>query len=152
MLMPTKILVPTDFSGYSDKALQQALDIAVEYKAKVYALHVVHERIQRVLTDDYSDIAITPKEIRKYERTLVKTAQNKLTKQIGKFAQSKEVEVVPEVVSGVPAEEILRAQEEKGIDLVVIASLGRTGIARYLIGGVARNVLKGAKCPVLLTK
>ncbi len=152
MLMPTKILVPTDFSGYSDKALQQALDIAVEYKAKVYVLHVVHERIQRVLTDDYSDIAITPKEIRKYERTLVKTAQNKLTKQIGKFAQSKEVEVVPEVVSGVPAEEILRAQEEKGIDLVVIASLGRTGIARYLIGGVARNVLKGAKCPVLLTK
>ena len=152
MLMPTKILVPTDFSGYSDKALQQALDIAVEYKAKVYVLHVVHERIQRVLTDDYSDIAITPKEIRKYERTLVKTAKNKLTKQIGKFPQSKEVEVIPEVVSGVPAEEILRAQEEKGIDLVVIASLGRTGIARYLIGGVARNVLKGAKCPVLLTK
>ncbi len=152
MLMPTKILVPTDFSGYSDKALQQALDIAVEYKAKVYVLHVVHERIQRVLTDDYSDIAITPKEIRKYERTLVKTAKNKLTKQIGKFPQSKEVEVIPQVVSGVPAEEILRAQEEKGIDLVVIASLGRTGIARYLIGGVARNVLKGAKCPVLLTK
>jgi nucleotide-binding universal stress UspA family protein len=150
--MPTKILVPTDFSGYSDKALQQALDIAVEYKAKVYVLHVVHERIQRVLTDDYSDIAITPKEIRKYERTLVKTAKNKLTKQIGKFPQSKEVEVIPQVVSGVPAEEILRAQEEKGIDLVVIASLGRTGIARYLIGGVARNVLKGAKCPVLLTK
>jgi len=145
-------LFPPIFPVYSDKALQQALDIAVEYKAKVYVLHVVHERIQRVLTDDYSDIAITPKEIRKYERTLVKTAKNKLTKQIGKFPQSKEVEVIPQVVSGVPAEEILRAQEEKGIDLVVIASLGRTGIARYLIGGVARNVLKGAKCPVLLTK
>jgi len=152
MLVPTKILVPTDFSGYSDKALQQALDIAVEYKAKVYVVHVVHERIQRVLTDDYSDVTITPKEIQKYERTLVKTARSKLTKQIGKFPQRKEAEVVPEVVSGVPAEEILRVQQERGIDLVVIASLGRTGIARYLIGGVARNVLKGAKCPVLLTK
>jgi universal stress protein A len=34
----------------------------------------------------------------------------------------------------------------------VIASLGRSGIAKYLIGSVARNVLKGSKCPVLLTK
>ena len=42
--------------------------------------------------------------------------------------------------------------KEKGIDLIVIASLGRSGIAKYLIGSVARNVLKGAKCPVLLTK
>lgn len=152
MLMPTKILVPTDFSGYSDKALQQALDIAVEYKAKVYALHVVHERIQRALTDDYSDITITPRVLQKYEKSLVKEAKNKLRKQIGKFPQSKEVEVISEVTNGIPAEEILRVQEEKAIDLIVIASLGRTGIARYLIGGVARNVLKGAKCPVLLTK
>ncbi|MDD5243183.1 MAG: universal stress protein [Syntrophorhabdaceae bacterium] len=150
--MPTKILVPTDFSGYSDKALQQALDIAVEYKAKVYALHVVHERIQRALTDDYSDITITPRVLQKYEKSLVKEAKNKLRKQIGKFPQSKEVEVISEVTNGIPAEEILRVQEEKAIDLIVIASLGRTGIARYLIGGVARNVLKGAKCPVLLTK
>jgi len=152
MLMPTKILVPTDFSGYSDKALQQALDIAVEYKAKVYALHVVHERIQRALTDDYSDITITPRVLQKYEKSLVKEAKSKLRKQIGKFPQGKEVEVISEVASGIPAEEILRVQEEKGVDLIVIASLGRTGIARYLVGGVARNVLKGAKCPVLLTK
>ncbi len=152
MLMPTKILVPTDFSGYSDKALQQALDIAIEYKAKVYVLHVVYERIRRALTDDYSDITITPRVFQKYEKAMVKTAKSKLKKQIGKFPQSKEVEVVSEVASGVPAEEILRVQEEEGIDLIVIASLGRTGVARYLIGGVARNVLKGAKCPVLLTK
>lgn len=152
MLIPTKILVPTDFSGYSDKALQQALDIAIEYKAKVYTLHVVQERIQRALTDDYSDITITPRVLQKYRKSLVKEAKSKFKKQIGKFPQSKEVEVIPEVVNGVPAEEILKVQEEEGIDLIVIASLGRTGIARYLIGGVARNVLKGAKCPVLLTK
>jgi nucleotide-binding universal stress UspA family protein len=41
----TKILVPTDFSEYSDKALRQALDIALQYKAKVFVLHVVHEQI-----------------------------------------------------------------------------------------------------------
>lgn len=56
------------------------------------------------------------------------------------------------VRKGVPSEEILKEGKEKGIDLIVIASLGRSGIAKYLIGNVARNVLKGSKCPVLLTK
>ena len=53
---------------------------------------------------------------------------------------------------GVPYDEILKEAEEKKIDLIVIASLGRSGIAKYLIGCVARNVLKGSRCPVLLTK
>lgn len=39
MRMPTKILVPTDFREYSDRALEQALDIAKQYKAKVFLLH-----------------------------------------------------------------------------------------------------------------
>ena len=62
------------------------------------------------------------------------------------------MEVVTNVRQGIPYDEILKEGKEKGIDLIVIASLGRTGIAKYLIGGVARNVLKGSKCPVLLTK
>lgn len=45
-----------------------------------------------------------------------------------------------------------RMKLQKGIDLIAIASLRRTGIAKYLIGSVARNVLKGTKCAVLLTK
>jgi nucleotide-binding universal stress UspA family protein len=56
------------------------------------------------------------------------------------------------VRKGIPYDEILKEGKDKGIDLIVIASLGRSGIAKYLIGSVARNVLKGSKCPVLLTK
>ena len=86
------------------------------------------------------------------EKNLINGATVKVQKEIDKFPQTKELEVFGEAVIGHPAEEILKAQTEKGIDLIVIASLGRTGIAKYLIGGVARNVLKGSKCPVLLTK
>jgi universal stress protein A len=75
-----------------------------------------------------------------------------LQKEINKFPQAKELEVFIDVVSGNTAEAILEEERSKGIDLIVIASLGRSGIAKYLIGSVARNVLKGAKCPVLLTK
>ena len=72
--------------------------------------------------------------------------------QLAKFPHYEEVEVITDVAIGMPSEAILKEADGRGIDLIVIASLGRSGIAKYLIGGVARNVLKGAKCPVLLTK
>jgi universal stress protein A len=148
MLAPTRILVPTDFSKYSDKALSQAFDIAQRYKAKVYVLHVVNEKI----SDSIKGYGLTAELIEGMDWRMTSAAKMKVQKEIDKFPQTKELEVFNEVVLGNPSEEILKAQTEKGIDLIVIASLGRTGIAKYLIGSVARNVLKGAKCPVLLTK
>ncbi|MCX8022652.1 MAG: universal stress protein [Syntrophorhabdaceae bacterium] len=148
MLKPTKILVPTDFSEFSDKALNQALDIAIQYKAKVYLLHVVHEQV-------YScggDYCFTPNDLQRMQENIISAAQMNLAKQLEKFPQAKEVEVTTDVMSGLPYEAILKEAEDKGIDLIVISSLGRSGIAKYIIGSVARNVLKGAKCPVLLTK
>ena len=136
MLKPTKILIPTDFSEYSNKALRQALDIAKQYKAQVYVVHVIHGESY------YDDI----------EKQMIEGARKKLQEEIDKFPQAKELEVFGEVLSGNTSEVILEEEKRKGIDLIVIASLGRTGIAKYLIGSVARNVLKGAKCPVLLTK
>jgi len=41
MLMPTRILVPTDFSEHSDRALEQALDIATQYQPRVFVTHVI---------------------------------------------------------------------------------------------------------------
>jgi universal stress protein A len=148
MLRPTNILVPTDFSPHSDKALHQALDIAKHYGGKVHVLHVVNEKIQRI-TGQYS---ISVESVRRLTERLVNAGKKNVTKQLAKFPQALEVEVTTEVAQGIPSEEILRVEEEQGNDLIVIASLGRTGLARYFIGSVARNVLKGAKCPVLLTK
>ena len=148
MLKPTKILVPTDFSEYSDKALRQALDIALQYKAKVYVLHVVHEQI----TQCVYDYCLSAAEVQRAEEQLIAAAEQNLQKQLAKFSTAKEVEVTADVGKGHPSEEILKEEEEKGIDLIVIASLGQTGLSKYLVGSIARNVLKGAKCPVLLTK
>ncbi len=149
MLVPTKILVPTDFSEHSDKALRQAFDIARQYKAKVYVIHVIHEKISDRL-EAYG--VSNPSYIKDLETQIMDGATNQLQKQIEKFPQAKEVEVFSEVASGNTSEAILAEETNKGIDLIVIASLGQTGMAKYLIGSVARNVLKRAKCPVLLTK
>jgi universal stress protein A len=148
VLKPTKILVPTDFSEYSDKALRQALDIALQYKAKVFVLHVVHEQI----TQCVYDYCLSTAEVQRAEEQLIAAAKQNLEKQLAKVPAVKEVELTADVRKGIPSEEILKEEEEKGVDLIVIASLGQTGLSKYLIGGIARNVLKGAKCPVLLTK
>jgi len=148
MLVPTRILVPTDFSEFSGKALRQALDIANEYQAKVFLLHVVHE----VMDFTGLDFINSEDMVRDFKGNEVVWAERSLKKQLESFPQTNDVEVETIVSRGVPYIEILKVGEEERIDLIVIASLGKSGIARYLIGSVARNVLKGSKCPVLLTK
>jgi universal stress protein A len=148
MLAPTKILVPTDFSRYSNKALRQAFDIAQKYRAKIYVLHVVREKMSHEI-DDYG---LTYESVKDMEEKMISGAKKRLQQQLARFPQSKELEVFSEIIFGEPAEVILKIQIEKEIDLIIISSLGRTGLAKYFVGGVARNVLKGAKCPVLLTK
>jgi len=148
MLRPTKILVPTDFSDSSDKALKQALDIAKQYNAEVYLFHVISGEIRQCM----ADYCMSDEEFQNIETQMVKTAMDNIKGQMEKFPASKEVKVYTDVARGVPYEAILNEEKSKNIDLIVIASLGRTGLAKYFIGSVARNVLKGAKCPVLLTK
>ncbi|MHB8110959.1 MAG: universal stress protein [Syntrophorhabdaceae bacterium] len=149
MLKPTRILVPTDFSEYSDRALAQGLDIARQYGAKLFLLHVIHGDIYRSILEFTF--------LEEKDRRLIKDrsenwAQDSLQKQLGSFQQVSNIEIVTHVRWGIPYEEILKEEIEEGIDLIVIATLGRSAIAKYFIGNVARNVLKGAKCPVLLTK
>jgi nucleotide-binding universal stress UspA family protein len=148
MLKPTKILVPTDFSPDSDKALKQALDIAKQNNAKVFLLHVIGKHIQQSV-DVYS---IDYRVVQDMENQIKNSAIEKMEKQLARFPQTKEIEIASTIRNGVAYEEILKEQEEKNIDLIVLASLGRTGLAKYLLGNVARIILKEAKCHVLLTK
>ena len=140
MLKPTKILVPTDFSEYSDRALRQALDIAKQYNAMVFLLHFVRAE-GNFFTADF---AISAEMMQQINDAALAQAQENLNKQLYGYPQTKEVEVITNVRQGVPFEEILEEAKEQGIDLIVIASLGRSGIAKYLIGSVVRNVLEGS--------
>ena len=83
---------------------------------------------------------------------MIRGAMRHLQRQIDKSPQAKELEVFHEVVNGKISEAILAEERNKGIDMIVMASLGRSGIAKCLIGSVARNIPQGAKGPVLLTK
>lgn len=149
MFAPKKILVPTDFSAYADNALKKAVDIALESKAKIYLFHVIDDGFQQCAVDYCLDEGT----VQKIMQDSMKNTQEKLEQEAKKIVDGNAgVEVVYEAKRGIPYEEILKAQEEKGIDLIVIASHGKTGILKNLMGGVADKVLKRAKGQVLLVR
>lgn len=148
MFKPTKILVPTDFSEYSARAIERALDIARQDNAEIILLHVIHQDVQ-ACTVDY---CLTEDEVKKIEKRMIEGAKDRIQKEPAKFPLASEVKISTEVLMGVPYEEILKFEVLNGIDLIVIASQGRSAIAKYFLGSVSSNVLKGAKCEVLLVK
>jgi len=148
MFKPKKILVPTDFSEYSSKALQKALDIAEEESSEILLFHVIHNDFQTCVVD----YCFTVDEIESIKSRMFAASKENMQKELEKFPLSKEVKVSTEVRNGVPYEEILKFQEEKGADLIVIASHGRSAIKTYFMGSVTSRVLKRAKCEVLLVK
>lgn len=149
MFAPKKILVPTDFSIYADKALKQAIDIAKQSKAKIFLFHVIDDGFQQC-TVDY---CIDEGAVQKIYKDSIKNTIDKMHKEANKItAKNSSIEIVYDTRRGIPYEEILKEQEEKGIDLIVIASHGKIGILKNLMGGVADKVMKRAKCPVLLVR
>lgn len=147
MFAPKKILVPTDFSKFSDDALKQAYDIAKQYKAKIYLLHVI-EVVQMCVVDYCLDKQI----VDALEKKSADASKELMQKQIKKVVKSTDVEIISDVIKGTPYEAILKEQQSKKIDLIVIASHGRGGLLGHLMGSVAEKVARGAKCPVVLVK
>ena len=148
MFAPKKILVPTDFSKFSDNALQQALAMAVPQKTTIYLLHVID--VIRQCTVDY---CLDKATVDALEKKAVKAAQTMIEEQIKRVAKSDKIKIIADIKSGgTPYEEILQEQKAKKVDLIVIACRGQSAVLRHLIGGVAEKVTRSATCPVFLVR
>jgi len=149
MFAPKKILVPTDFSVYADNALKQAIDIAKQNKSTIYLFHVIDDGFQQCAVD----YCLNEGDVQKIYKDSIKNAMDKLQQEAKKITDNQSgIEIAFDTVRGIPYEEILKEQEAKGIDLIVIASHGKTGILKNLLGGVVDKVMKRAKCQVLLVR
>jgi nucleotide-binding universal stress UspA family protein len=144
MFAPKNILVPTDFSSSSDKAIKKAVEIALQHKSKIYVLHVVDE-IMQCAVDYCLDISV----VKQVEKQSLKFAEGKLQKMVK--ALPKAIKIAVDIKMGDTYETILKEQQRKRIDLIVIASRGKKGLIHHL-GSIADKVMRGAKCPVLLVK
>lgn len=148
MFKPKNILVPTDFSEHSDKALRQALDIAEKFNSKVFLLHVVDKGIQQCVAD-----YCLPKEtFEQLERESVSKSRELMEHEVSMVAGRPAVEIDFDVQKGVPYDVILQEQQDKDIDLIVIASHGKSGLMGHLMGNVADRVAERATSEVLIVR
>jgi universal stress protein A len=148
MFKPSRILVPTDFSKFSDTALKSAIDIAKQFNSKIYLLHVIDKGMQQSI----SDYSMSPEVMVRFKSDSFKVSHEQLEQEINRISKSKKLDVSFSIKEGTPYDVILKEQQVNKIDLIVIASHGRTGMMKHLIGSVAEKVMRGAKCPVLLVK
>lgn len=144
MFAPKRILVPTDFTEDSDRALREAVDIARTLNAKIFLLHV-DESIP-VVGGDY---VISEQTIRAVEKEDERISKAKMFAEISKVAREADVEIEVEERHGLTRDEILHYGQEKGIDLIVIEPHERKGL-KSLLGGITDQLIKEAPCPLLV--
>lgn len=148
MFKPTKILVPTDFSNASDKALQEAVDVAGQYHASITLLHVLDRDVQQCM----GDYCLPSETIMQLEAENIEQSREMMKSEVSKIPGSASIEINFDVRHGATAEEILHEQQEKGADLIVMASHGRSGFSKMMLGSVSDKVLTKANTPILLVR
>jgi nucleotide-binding universal stress UspA family protein len=137
-----RVLVPIDFSAASKGAIEHATEIAQTYGAEIHLLHVVEEVVYPStygLGDAYFP---TQNVIRKVEETLAGMAREEIGYE----------HVTVSTVVGYAPLSIIDFVQNNEIDLVVIATHGRSGFDRMLLGSVAERVIRRAPVPVLVVK
>jgi nucleotide-binding universal stress UspA family protein len=139
------ILVPVDFSPYSQKALRYARTLAQPFEANLHLLHVLDQPIHPAhygLGDDLL-IRLNPEvQRRSHEEMQRLVAQS----------DAENVKCQTHVCEGRAYSEIVRFVLEKECDLVVMGTHGLSGLEHFLLGGTTEKVMRHASCPVLAVK
>ena len=141
------ILLPTDFSECGNYALSYAASLARTFKASIICLNVIEPIVPTV---GYSGLT-EPLPIADIAEQLEDSAERELPK-LAECEECAGLNVEELVVHGEASAEIVRVAKDRGVDLIVIASHGRTGLGRILFGSTAEAVVRHATCPVLVVK
>lgn len=134
-----KILCCVDTDPLADAVFDYAVDLAQSLQAQLGLVSVVDQKLLQV-GDTGIDIGTL--------RNSFKEEIYQLFERLAK--RSPELSIVKFSQEGDPRNMILEVANEWNTDLIVIASHGRTGISRFLMGSVAESVLRHSKCPVLI--
>jgi nucleotide-binding universal stress UspA family protein len=134
-----KILFPTDFSTTGQTALELATSLARDRGAKLLIAHVEEPPVAYGGGEMYYGIEMPDrKELQKMLSDVVPT--------------DPAVGYEHRLVIGSPATAIVSLAEKEGVEMIVMPTHGRTGLLRVLMGSVAEEVVRKAKCPVLTVK
>jgi nucleotide-binding universal stress UspA family protein len=150
----SRVLVPHDGSSFAEQVLPHAADIAKRFEAELHLLEVIPAPNPAVYAADLEGSAGSPlaieaideaqEELRKQGQERLQTLANDLGRQ--------GIRTVWTVMDGDPAHEIVEYSNKNQIDLIAMASHGRTGLIRAILGSVTDAVLRNGGHPVLVIK
>lgn len=145
--MYKKVLIATDGSSVGDKAIEQGLEVAKKFGAKVLIIKV---------TEMWSAIDVAGRDALARIETYEKAASEAASEILAKAKQAAEKAGVAcetkHVADRVPADGIVGTADADNCDLIVMGSHGRRGFNKLLLGSQAQNVLTHTKKPVLIAR
>lgn len=138
-----KILVPVDFSAQSKQAVASARELAEKFSSSLILLHVIQD-LAVLLPEGMVGLPPVMPPIEQ----ITEAVENHMKLLIAE-QNLQHLPVQVEIRQGSPAAEIVAYAREKQMDLIVMGTHGRGGLAHLLLGSVAERVLRHAPCPVL---
>jgi nucleotide-binding universal stress UspA family protein len=143
------ILLPTDGSKLSDRAVQRGIALAKKSRARVTALHVVPEF--KLMVDE--GITMLSPALKKRFEDEGRARAQKMLDEIARHARARGVRcAILCVASDLPYQQIIATARKTKCDLILMASHGRRGLSSLLLGSETAKVLLHSKVPVLVLR
>jgi nucleotide-binding universal stress UspA family protein len=134
-----RILFASDLSAAARAAWAAARSLGAAFHAELVLYHAIPPLTLRDLP---------PEIFSRYTEAARAEAEQELGK-LSAEAEGEGLKAAIRIDMGRPADQILLAAEEEGVDLIVMGTTGKTGVRRLLLGSVAAEVVRLARCPVL---
>ena len=145
------LLVPVDFSSFSEEALVFASGLAKCLSANLLVLHVIHD------PEEAPGFYARQRKKKKYLQSMEEAAEEMMQEFLKKMRQAYPNETPikkakPLFVVGRPVKRIVEVAEKKQASMIIIGSQGRTGLSNLLIGSKAGQVVQLSTIPVTVVK
>lgn len=137
-----KILVATDGSSESERAIDKAIELAKDKDVEVVVINV---------GEDFCPVGLVEVDCEAIKELVLKESKGIMTATSNRLRNAG-IKVKEVIEFGSPAETIVEVADREKADEIIIASRGRHGIKKLLMGSVASRVLEWAKCPVIVVK
>lgn len=146
--MVGKLLIATDGSKFSNKAVDYAVDMAKQLNYEVIALYVLNlKHFELYALQHHDDITGYEEEDLKLKREGEQALSYATQK-----GKEKGVHVTAKIVRGYPPEQIMKVAKDEAANLIAVGNLGKSGVERILLGSVSEAVVRNAPCPVLVVR
>ena len=148
-------MIATDGSDCSNLAIDKGVELASLSGGTVYAVYVVSSASLFSMNQGYSysmgknpDLAPMYKEM----HGMMEKQGHQALNYVKGLGEMKGVNVESVLLDGNPSDELIRYAEEEKMDIVIMGTLGKTGLDRFLLGSVAGNLVRHSKVPVMVVR